>query len=90
MKFKAEQFEAEVTEVGEHPAWVVAAPGHKRISLRRMPVAGFVVELQVLTTDRGWVQVLEGMGDEPVCTLLADAIALLYSVPGVAYVEDVL
>jgi hypothetical protein len=89
MKFRAEQFEAEVTEVGEHQ-WVIQAQGQKAKTIRVIGDA-----CQVLT-DRGWAELcafcealkLDEARPRWLRADLADAIALLYSVPGVVYVDE--
>ena len=81
MKFKAEQFEAEVTEVG-NDQWVIVAQGAKPKSLRLNYMRD---QLQFLT-DRGWEVLCDDI--EHLHEGIALAISLLYSVPGVEYVDE--
>ena len=82
MKFKAEQFEAEVTEVG-NDQWVIVAQGAKPKSLR---INSMRDQLQFLT-DRGWTELCDSQ-HVPTPDSIALAISLLYSVPGVRVEEE--
>lgn len=85
LKFRAENFEAEVTLLDPGPGcleWIVVAQGHKPRSIRTIGE-----DVQMLT-DRGWKELCStrrGNGEERV--YLTEVVALLYSVPGVEYVD---